>query len=186
MSTRWLCPSSISSADQGVAHPPRCPLGWSGEAVVARDMPEPTSRSTYHKRQAYANKTMHHILIYIAFTFRRCSVHLSVFHFTSMRLACAAGPSQRANFHPIRLCRDSLLVTAPDSLIERLRVQIPQERRENFLLQKCMLLLNRCPFYPRATAVARKRPRSFCQKWRWHVTRIHLWSNEVGVGWLYC
>ena len=28
MSTLWCCPSSISSADQGVTHPPRCPEGW--------------------------------------------------------------------------------------------------------------------------------------------------------------
>ena len=35
----------------------------------------------------------------------------------------------------------------------------------------------RYPFHPRFTAVARKRPRSFCQKCRWQVTaktRIHL------------
>ena len=35
----------------------------------------------------------------------------------------------------------------------------------------------RYPFHPRVTAVARKRPRSSCQKRRWHVTaktRIHL------------
>ena len=28
-------------ADHGVALPLRCPKGWFGEAVVARDMPEP-------------------------------------------------------------------------------------------------------------------------------------------------
>ena len=28
MSTLWCCPSSISSADHGVAHPQRCPEGW--------------------------------------------------------------------------------------------------------------------------------------------------------------
>ena len=28
MSTLWCCPSSISSANHGVAHPPRCPKGW--------------------------------------------------------------------------------------------------------------------------------------------------------------
>ena len=45
-------------------------------------------------------------------------------------------------------------------------------RRENFLLQSqlCVLTLIRCPFHPRVTAVARKRPRSFCQKCRWQVT----------------
>ena len=28
MSTFWCCPSSISSADHGIAHPARCPEGW--------------------------------------------------------------------------------------------------------------------------------------------------------------
>ena len=28
MATLWCCPSSISSADHGVAHPARCPEGW--------------------------------------------------------------------------------------------------------------------------------------------------------------
>ena len=35
----------------------------------------------------------------------------------------------------------------------------------------CLLTLVRCPFHPRVTAVARKRPRSFCQKCRW---TLHL------------
>ena len=33
-----------------------------------------------------------------------------------------------------------------------------------------MLTLIRCPFHLRGTAVARKRPRSFCQQCRWQVT----------------
>ena len=33
-----------------------------------------------------------------------------------------------------------------------------------------MLTLIQCPFEPRVTAVARKRPRPFCQKCRWQVT----------------
>ena len=33
-----------------------------------------------------------------------------------------------------------------------------------------MLTLIRCPFHPRVTAVAHKRPQSFCQKCRWQVT----------------
>ena len=33
-----------------------------------------------------------------------------------------------------------------------------------------MLTVIRCPFRPRVTSVARKRPRSFCQKRRWQVT----------------
>ena len=28
MPTLWRCPSSISAADHGIAHPPRCPEGW--------------------------------------------------------------------------------------------------------------------------------------------------------------
>ena len=56
--------------------------------------------------------------------------------------------------------------------------------RVNFL---CWLLF-RYPFHPRVTAVARKGPRSFCQKRRWQVTakqaytlRIHgfAWSDMV-------
>ena len=46
-------------------------------------------------------------------------------------------------------------------------------------------LFIRCPFQPRVTAVALKRPRLFCQKCRWQVTPKHaFWHNEVGVGWL--
>ena len=41
MSTLWGCPSSISSADHSVTHPPRWPEGWFGEAVVACEMPVP-------------------------------------------------------------------------------------------------------------------------------------------------
>ena len=54
--------------------------------------------------------------------------------------------------------------------------------RVNFL---CWLLF-RYPFHPRVTAVARKRPRSFCQKRWWQVTakqaytlRIHVALHEV-------
>ena len=43
--------------------------------------------------------------------------------------------------------------------------------RVNFL---CWLLF-RYPFHPRVTAVARKRPRSFCQKRRWQVTAKHAY-----------
>ena len=50
-----------------------------------------------------------------------------------------------------------------------------QERRENFLLQNqiCVLTFIRCPLHPRVTAVARKRPRPFCQNRRWQVTPKH-------------
>ena len=36
-----------------------------------------------------------------------------------------------------------------------------------------MLALILCPFHPRVTTVARKRPRSFCQKCRWQVAPKH-------------
>ena len=59
--------------------------------------------------------------------------------------------------------------------------------RVNFL---CWLLF-RYPFHPRVTAVARKRPRSFCQKHRWQVTAkhaytLHMWLCMKWHGaWLY-
>ena len=59
--------------------------------------------------------------------------------------------------------------------------------RVNFL---CWLLF-RYPFHPRVTAVARKRPRSSCQKRRWQVTAkhaytLHMWLCMKWHGaWLY-
>ena len=44
--------------------------------------------------------------------------------------------------------------------------------RVNFL---CRLLF-RYPFHPRVTAVACKRPRSFCQRYRWQVTAKHSYT----------
>ena len=41
-----------------------------------------------------------------------------------------------------------------------------------------MLTLVRCPFHPRVTAVARKRPRSFCQKCRLQVTPKHAYTLD--------
>ena len=41
-----------------------------------------------------------------------------------------------------------------------------------------MLTLIRCPFHPRVTAVAPKRPRSFCQKCRRQVTPKHAYSLD--------
>ena len=62
--------------------------------------------------------------------------------------------------------------------------------RVNFL---CWLLFL-YPFHPRVTAVARKRPRSFCQKCRWQVTAKHTcilpmwlwmkWHCELVYGWM--
>ena len=45
--------------------------------------------------------------------------------------------------------------------------------------QLCVLTLIRCPFHPRATAVTRKRPRSFCQKCRWQVTSKHAYILDL-------
>ena len=55
-----------------------------------------------------------------------------------------------------------------------------QERRENVLFQSqlCVLTLIGCPFHPCVTVVARKRPRSFCQKFRWQVTPKHAYTFD--------
>ena len=42
----------------------------------------------------------------------------------------------------------------------------------------CVLTLIRCPFHPRVTAVACKRPRSFCQKCRWKVTHKYAYTLD--------
>ena len=62
--------------------------------------------------------------------------------------------------------------------------------RVNFL---CWLLF-RYPFHPRVPAVARKRPRSFCQKCRWQVTAKYTytlpmwlwmkWQCKLVHGWM--
>ena len=44
-----------------------------------------------------------------------------------------------------------------------------------FSSQLCVPTLIRCPFHPRVTAMARKRPRSICQKCRWRVTPKHAY-----------
>ena len=71
-------------------------------------------------------------------------------------------------------------------MIKRLRVRIPAGAAGEFSSPEsalCVLTLIRCPFHPRVTAVARKRPRSFCQKCRWQVTPKHAltldrWKSE--------
>ena len=40
-----------------------------------------------------------------------------------------------------------------------------------------MLTLIRCPFHPPVTTVARKRPRSLCQKCRWQVGPNHAYTH---------
>ena len=70
--------------------------------------------------------------------------------------------------------RDCLFVRAPDSWSKGCEFESRQVRRENFLLQSqfCVLTFIRCPFHPRVIAVARKRPRSFCQKCRYTRTPL--------------
>ena len=76
--------------------------------------------------------------------------------------------------------RYSLWVRAPDSWSKGCELESRQEPRENFLPQNklCVLTLIRCPFRPRVTAVARKRPRPFCQKCRWQVTHKHAYTPD--------
>ena len=76
--------------------------------------------------------------------------------------------------------RDSLLVRAPDSWSKGCEFGSRLERRENFLLQSqlCELTLIRCPSHSRVTAVARKRPRLFCQNCRWQVTSKHAYTLD--------
>ena len=73
-----------------------------------------------------------------------------------------------------------MLIRALGSWSKGCEFESRQERRENFLLrsQLCVLILIRCPFHPRFTAVARKRPRSFCRKCRWQVTPKHAYTLD--------
>ena len=61
------------------------------------------------------------------------------------------------------------------------RFQPRQVQRENFLLQSelSVLTLYQCPFHPLVTAVACKRPQSFCQKCRWQVSPKHTYSLDL-------
>ena len=85
-----------------------------------------------------------------------------------------------------------MLVRAPDSPSKGCEFESRQERRKNVLLhnQVCVLTLIRFPFRSRVTAVARKGPRSFCQKCRWQVTPKHAhtfdptkseWADHAAV-----
>ena len=65
-------------------------------------------------------------------------------------------------------------------MIEKLRVRIPAGAAGEFSSPEltCVLTLVRCPFHPRVTAVAHKRPRSYCQKCRWQVTPEHGYTLD--------
>ena len=58
---------------------------------------------------------------------------------------------------------------------------LDMERRENFLLrgQLSVLTLISVSVPSRVTAVARKRPRTFCQKRRWQVTAKHAYTLRM-------
>ena len=82
---------------------------------------------------------------------------------------------------------DSSVVRVPDSWSKSRGFESLLEQRENFL---CWLLFW-YPFHPCVTAVACKRPRSFCQKCRWQVTAKHSYTLRMWLcmkwhgAWLY-
>ena len=62
-----------------------------------------------------------------------------------------------------------LVGRAPDSQSEGCEFESRQGLRENVLFQSYLgvVIFIRCPFHSHVTVVARKRPKSFCQKCRW-------------------
>ena len=70
---------------------------------------------------------------------------------------------------------DSSVVRALDLWLKGRGFKSLQEQWENFLLQGQLFVLTLIwyLFHPCVTAVARKRPPSFCQKCRWQVTAKH-------------
>ena len=79
--------------------------------------------------------------------------------------------------------RDNSLVGAPDLWSKGFEFESRQERQENFLLQSrlCVLTLIPCLFHPRVTAVARERPRSFCQKCRINTHTLLTQRSRSGL-----
>ena len=75
---------------------------------------------------------------------------------------------------------NNLLVRVLDSWSKGCESKSQQEWWENFLLQSqlCGLTLNGSPFHPCVTAVACKRPWSFCQKCRWQVAPKHAYTHD--------
>ena len=78
------------------------------------------------------------------------------------------------------------VVGAPDSWLKGRGFESLRERRENSFFSGvnflCWLLFWYL-FHHRVTAVARKRSRSFCQKYRWQVTAKHAHTLRVWL-WL--
>ena len=86
---------------------------------------------------------------------------------------------------------DSFLVE--HQTLDQKEFESQKKKQKNFLLQSQLSVLTCiwCLFHPHVTAMARKRPWSFCQKCRYQVTPKHAytlepWPNEVGVDWLCC
>ena len=78
------------------------------------------------------------------------------------------------------MCWGSLLVRAADLWSPGCEFESWQEQRENFLLQSqlCELTLIWRPFHHCVTAVAHKRPQSFCWKCRWQVTPKYAYTLD--------
>ena len=113
---------------------------------------------------------------------RRCTTSTS----KSTWLTINAGSIGWRNSHLPR-GGESSVVRARDSWLKGRGFESLPERWESFL---CWLLF-RYPFHSRVTAVARKRPRSFCQKCRWQVTAKHAYTLRLWLcvkwhgAWLY-
>ena len=65
-------------------------------------------------------------------------------------------------------------------VIKRLPVQISAEAAGQFSSPVSTLSadLIQCLFHPCVTTVARKRPQSFCQKWKWQVIPKHAYIHD--------
>ena len=65
-------------------------------------------------------------------------------------------------------------------VIERIRVRIPAEAAAEFSSPEVTFCADSysVSVSPRVTAVARKKPRSFCQKCRWQVTPKHAYTID--------
>ena len=65
-------------------------------------------------------------------------------------------------------------------MIERLRVRIPAGAAGEFSSPESTLYADSysASVPPRGTTMARKRPRSFCQKYRWQVTPKHAYTLD--------
>ena len=132
---------------------------------------EPSS-STWQTECCYVNFSVNPTSLATGWISRALSVStlcLTPCHFCFSRIIITAAGSW-----------DSFLVRALDLWSKGYEFEYRQEQRENFLLQSQLFVLTliRCPFHPRVTAVACKRPRSLCQKCRWQVTPKHAYTLD--------